>query len=132
MGRIENSFKSGFSHVESKTGSKKAEKVVMIRRLRLLLGRNIIKETPREHCFFCAPLERECIRTERPSTRYGNNIDEQMAEMQVQVRYGGFLGNLSDSRRGSINSAITAVFVNATKPAGILALASQPHWQWRK
>ena len=45
---------------------------------------------------------------------YNDNIDEQMAEMQVQVRYGGFLESLSvsDSRRTDIASAITDVFVD--------------------
>ena len=44
---------------------------------------------------------------------YNDNIDEQMAEMQVQVRYGGFLESLSvsDSRRTDIASAIAYVFM---------------------
>ncbi len=46
---------------------------------------------------------------------YSDNIEEQMAEMQVQVRYGGFLRNLSEARRVDINSAITAVFVERNK-----------------
>ena len=44
---------------------------------------------------------------------YSDNVDEQMAEMQVQVRYGGFLESLSvsDSRRTDITSAIAYVFM---------------------
>ena len=44
---------------------------------------------------------------------YNNNIDEQMAEMQIRVRYGGFLENLSvsDSRRVEIASAKAHVFM---------------------
>ena len=44
---------------------------------------------------------------------YNDNVDEQMAEMQVQVRYGGFLESLSvsDSRRADIASAIAYVFM---------------------
>ena len=48
-----------------------------------------------------------------PPPGYTDNVDEQMAKMQVQVRYGGFLEKLSvsDSRRTQIASLITGVFV---------------------
>ena len=89
----------------------------MIRRLRLLLWEpNIIKRKHIGHCFFCALLlSANASGQSGPPPGYSNNIDEQMAEMQVQVRYGGFLGNLSDSRREDINSAITVVFVERNK-----------------
>ena len=89
----------------------------MIRRLRLLFWECNSKE--RQHlgrCFFCALLlSTNASGQTGPPPGYSNNIDEQMAEMQVQVRYGGFLGNLSKSRRVDINSAITAVFVERNK-----------------
>ena len=89
----------------------------MIRRLRLLFWE--CNSTKRKHlgrCFFCALLlNMHALGQNGPPPGYINNIDEQMAEMQVQVRYGGFLGNLSDSRREDINSAITAVFVERNK-----------------
>tara|TARA_B100000214_G_scaffold370000_1_gene343974 strand:- start:377 stop:1093 length:717 start_codon:yes stop_codon:yes gene_type:complete len=89
----------------------------MIRRLRLLLWeRNIIKRKHIGHCFFCALLlSANASGQSGPPPGYSNNIDEQMADMQVQVRYGGFLGSLSDYRREDINSAITAVFVDRNK-----------------
>ena len=48
-----------------------------------------------------------------PPPGYADNVDEQMAKMQVQVRYGGFLEKLSvsDTRRTQIASVITGVFV---------------------
>ena len=48
-----------------------------------------------------------------PPPGYTDNVDEQMAKMQVQVRYGGFLEKLSvsDSRRTQIATLITGVFV---------------------
>ena len=89
----------------------------MIRRLRLLFWEcNSIKRKHLGRCFFCALLlSMNASGQNGPPPGYINNIDEQMAEMQVQVRYGGFLGNLSDSRREDINSAITAVFVERNK-----------------
>ena len=89
----------------------------MIRRLRLLFWEcNSIKRKHLGRCFFCALLlSMNASGQSGPPPGYSNNIDEQMAEMQVQVRYGGFLGNLSDSRREDINSAITAVFVERNK-----------------
>ena len=97
----------------------------MIRRLRLLLWeRNSIKRKHIEHCFFCALLlSMNASGQNGPPPGYINNIDEQMAEMQVQVRYGGFLGNLSDFRREDINSAITDVFMERNKASrNILSL----------
>ena len=89
----------------------------MIRRLRLLFWEcNSIKRKHFERCFFCALLlSMNASGQNGPPPGYINNIDEQMAEMQVQVRYGGFLSNLSDSRREDINSAITAVFVERNR-----------------
>ena len=60
----------------------------MIRRLRLILWeRNIIKREHIRHCFFCALLLNASASGQSgPPPGYGNNIDEQMAEMQVQVR----------------------------------------------
>ena len=89
----------------------------MIRSLRLLFWEcNSIKRKYLRRCFFCALLlSTNASGQNGPPPGYSNNIDEQMAEMQVQVRYGGFLGNLSDSRREDINSAITDVFVERNK-----------------
>ena len=89
----------------------------MIRRLRLLFWEcNSLKRKHLGRCFFCALLlSKNASGQNGPPPGYINNIDEQMAEMQVQVRYGGFLGNLSDSRREDINSEITAVFVERNK-----------------
>ena len=89
----------------------------MIRSLRLLFWEcNSIKRKYLRRCFFCALLlSTNASGQNGPPPGYGNNIDEQMAEMQVQVRYGGFLDNLSDSRREDINSAITDVFVERNK-----------------
>ena len=87
----------------------------MISRLRLIFWEYNPKK--RKHLgrgFFCALLlSTAAVGQSGPPPGYSDNIDEQMAKMQVQVRYGGFLGNLSisDSRRADINSAITAVFV---------------------
>ena len=70
-------------------------------------------------CYFLLALLSCCgalAQNDRPPG-YKDNIDEQMAEMQVQVRYGGFLESLSvsDSRRTDIASAITDVFMERNK-----------------
>ena len=89
----------------------------MIRTLRFLFWEcNSIKRKHLRRCFFCALLlSTNALGQNGPPPGYSNNIDEQMAKMQVQVRYGGFLGNLSNSRRADINSAITAVFVERNR-----------------
>ena len=91
----------------------------MIRRLRLLFWEcNSIKRKHIGRCFFCfLLLSTNASGQNGPPPGNRNNIDEQMAEMQVQVRYGEFLRNLSvpDSRRADINSAITDVFVERNR-----------------
>jgi hypothetical protein len=44
---------------------------------------------------------------------YSDNVEEQMAQMQAKVRYGGFVDSLeaSTERRAEIDSVITTVFI---------------------
>ena len=94
---------------------KKTERVLMIRSLRLLFWKcNSRKRKHLGQCFFCLLLlSANALGQNDPPPGYSSNINEQMAKMRVQVRYGEFLGNLSvsDSRRADINAAITNVFV---------------------
>ena len=48
---------------------------------------------------------------------YTDNVEEQMAQMQAKVRYGGFVDSLAagTEHRAEIDSAITAVFIERTK-----------------
>ncbi len=89
----------------------------MISRLLLIFWEcNPIKRKDLRRGFFCALLLSAAAAGQSGlPPGYSDNIEEQMAEMQVQVRYGGFLRNLSDARRIDINSAITAVFVERNK-----------------
>lgn len=48
---------------------------------------------------------------------YTDNVEEQIAQMQAKVRYGGFVDSLAvgTERRAEIDSAITAVYIERTR-----------------